>query len=44
MNGLNDAEEQKWEPYQQFLREIQGKVSPAVFDSIWADPAGDNYH
>ena len=44
MNGLNDAEEQKWEPYQQFLCEIQGKVSPAVFDSIWAAPAGDNYH
>ena len=44
MNGLNDIEEQKWEPYQQFLRDIQGKVSPAVFDSIWADPAGDNYH
>ena len=44
MNGLNDVEEQKWEPYQQFLRDIQGKVSPAVFDSIWADPAGDNYH
>ena len=43
-NGLNDEEEQKWESYQDFLTEIQGKVSPAVWDSIWADPAGDNYH
>ena len=43
-NGLNDEEEQKWEGYQDFLREVQGKVSPAVWDSIWADPAGDDYH
>ena len=43
-NGLNDEEEQKWESYQDFLKEIQGKVSPAVWDSIWADPAGDDYH
>ena len=43
-NGLNDEEEQKWQSYQDFLSEIQGKVSPAVWDSIWADPAGDNYH
>ena len=43
-NGLNDEEEQQWESYQDFLREIQGKVNPAVWDSIWADPAGDDYH
>ena len=43
-NGLNDEEEQQWESYQDFLREVQGKVSPAVWDSIWADPAGDDYH
>ena len=43
-NGLTDEEEQKWESYQDFLKEVQGKVSPAVWDSIWADPAGDNYH
>ena len=43
-NGLNDEEEQKWEPYQDFLKDIQGKVNPAVWDSIWADPAGDDYH
>ena len=43
-NGLTDEEEQKWESYQDFLKEVQGKVNPAVWDSIWADPAGDNYH
>jgi len=43
-NGLNDQEEQKFETYQDFLTQIQGKVNQAVFDSIWADPANDNYH
>ena len=43
-NGLNDDEEQKFESYQDFLTAVQGKVSPAVWDSIWADPAADNYH
>lgn len=44
LNGLNDQEEQQFESYQDFLKQIQGKVSQAVFDSIWADPANDNYH
>lgn len=43
-NGLNDEEEQQFESYQDFLTQIQGKVDQAVFDSIWADPANDNYH
>ena len=43
-NGLNNDEERQWESYQEFLREVQGKVNPAVWDSIWADPAGDDYH
>jgi cell surface protein SprA len=43
-NGLNDTEEQQFEPYQDFLKQIQGKVNAAVWDSIWADPANDNYH
>ena len=43
-NGLTDEEEQKWESYQSFLTEVQGKVNPAVWDSIWADPAADDYH
>ena len=43
-NGLNDEEEQKFDSYQEFLSSVQGKVSPAVWDSIWADPAADDYH
>ena len=43
-NGLNDSEEQQFESYQDFLTQIQGKVNAAVWDSIWADPANDNYH
>ena len=43
-NGLNDEEERSFEAYQQFLSNIQGKVTPAVYDSIQADPANDNYH
>ena len=43
-NGMNDEEERSFESYQDFLREIQGKVSPAVFDSIMNDPANDDYH
>ena len=43
-NGLNDEEERAFETYQDFLTQIQGKVSAAVFDSIMNDPANDNYH
>ena len=42
-NGLTDAEEQ--ELYKSaYLDQIQGKVNQAVFDSIFADPARDDYH
>ena len=44
LNGLNDEEERSFESYQDFLTAIQGKVSAAVWDSIWNDPAGDDYH
>ena len=44
LNGLSDEEERTFDSYQQFLTSIQGKVSPAVFDSIMNDPANDNYH
>ncbi len=44
LNGLNDEEEQQFESYQEFLTAVQGKVNPAVWDSIWADPAADDYH
>ncbi len=43
-NGLNDEEEQHFQSYQDFLTQIQGKVNAAVWDSIWADPAHDDYH
>lgn len=43
-NGLNDEEEQQFQSYQDFLTQIQGKVNAAVWDSIWADPANDDYH
>lgn len=43
-NGLNDAEERSFPSYQNFLSQIQGKVSPAVLDSITNDPANDDYH
>ena len=43
-NGLTDAEEREFGPYQEFLTAIQGKVSPAQLDSIMNDPANDNYH
>ena len=43
-NGLTNEEERTFGAYQQFLADIQGKVSPAVYDSIYADPANDDYH
>ncbi|MBR7018588.1 MAG: cell surface protein SprA [Prevotella sp.] len=43
-NGLNDAEERSFGVYSDYLAAINGKVSPAVYDSIQADPANDNYH
>ena len=42
-NGLTDAEEQEF--YKSaYHDQIQGKVNQAVFDSIFADPARDDYH
>ncbi len=43
-NGLTDAEEREFGPYQEFLSAIQGHVSPAQLDSIMNDPANDDYH
>ncbi len=43
-NGLTNEEERTFASYQTFLSQIQGKVSAAVFDSIWNDPANDDYH
>lgn len=43
-NGLTDEEEKNFEAYQDFLKQIQGKVSPDVFNAILNDVANDNYH
>ena len=43
-NGLNDTEEQAFTSYQDFLNAAKAKVNTAVYDSIWNDPAADNYH
>lgn len=43
-NGLTDAEERVFDKYQEFLSNLQGKVSMAVWDSVYNDPANDNYH
>ena len=44
LNGLNDDEERSFGLYADYLQQMQGKVTQAVFDSIYADPANDNYH
>ncbi len=44
LNGLTDSEERTFESYQDFLTQVQGKVSAAVWDSIYNDPANDDYH
>ncbi|MEE1093254.1 MAG: cell surface protein SprA [Prevotella sp.] len=43
-NGLTDEEERAFGPYQEFISNIQGKVTPEKLDSIMNDPANDNYH
>lgn len=44
LNGLSSKEETTYPTYAKYLEAIRGKVSPAVYDSIAADPAGDDYH
>ena len=44
LNGLSSADERTYGAYADYLNEIKGKVEPAVFDSIYNDPAGDDYH
>ena len=51
LNGLNSEQEKTWPAYQQYLTELQTRVSAAVWNS-WEDerfsprndPAGDNFH
>lgn len=44
LNGLSSAEEKQHAAYSEYLQKIQNIVDPAVYDSIAADPAGDDYH
>ena len=44
LNGINSEQERTFGAYASYLSAIQGRVSPEVFDSIMADPAGDDYH
>ncbi len=43
LNGLTDDEERNFESYQTFLNSAKASVEPLIFDSIYADPANDNY-
>ena len=51
LNGLSTDQEQNWPVYRTYLTELQGRVSPDVWNA-WGtdrfsprnDPAGDNFH
>ncbi|MCD8303382.1 MAG: cell surface protein SprA [Prevotellaceae bacterium] len=43
-NGLSSEEELTFGAYAQYVQEMQGIVNEQVYDSIVADPAGDDYH
>ena len=43
-NGLTNQEEQSFDAYQEYLNSIRGIVSQEIYDSIFADPANDDYH
>ena len=44
LNGLSSAHEAQHPTYKAYLETLQGRVRQEVYDSIAADPAGDNYH
>ena len=44
LNGLSDVDERSFGIYADYLNAIKGKVSTAAYDSIFEDPAGDDYH
>lgn len=44
LNGLTSSEEASYPTYLSYLEAIRSKVSASVYDSISADPAGDDYH
>lgn len=43
-NGLSSTDEATFPAYMEYLSSIQGRVRQEVYDSIAADPAGDDYH
>ena len=44
LDGLADTDERTFGAYADYLNAMKGKVSETVYDAIWNDPAGDNYH
>lgn len=44
LDGLKSSEERSFGAYQEFLSSIQSKVSSSVYDSLYNDPASDDYH
>ena len=44
LNGLSDVDERSYGIYADYLNAIKGKISTAAYDSIFEDPAGDDYH
>lgn len=44
LNGLSSTDEAEFPAYKEYLAALQGRVRQEVYDSIAADPAGDNYH
>ncbi len=43
-NGLSSEDELSFGAYADYVQEMQGRVNSIVYDSILADPAGDDYH
>ena len=44
LNGLNDADERNYGIYADYLNTMKSKVNATAYDSIYEDPAGDDYH
>ena len=44
LNGLSSTDEATFPIYKDYLAALSGRVRPEVYDSIAADPAGDDYH
>ncbi len=44
LNGLNNKDERTFGIYADYLNAMKGKVTAAAYDSIYEDPAGDDYH